>query len=309
MKILITGGAGYIGSRLGCRLAGDHEVVLLDNLRRGTRAAAQGLVLVEGDVRDAGLLREVSQDCEVVFHLAAESAVMSAAADPEYCFETNVAGTFRVLRAAQAAGVKRVVFSSSREVYGECAALPVAESAALAPCNVYGSSKAAAEMCCSSFRKAGLEVAVVRLSNVYGPGDQGRVIPLFVGQAVRGFPLTLFGAQQVMDFVWIDTVVDSLVRLGLGAYVEGPLNVGSGKGTTIVDLARRVVAEAESASLVEVVDQRQGEVMRFVADTAAAEREIGLAVPGDALFGLREVILAAKVGSEQDQNRIRIGSN
>lgn len=297
MKILITGGAGYIGTRLAQRLAAEHEVVVLDNLRRGTREAAKGLQLVEGDVRDAVLLRDLMRGAALVFHLAAESAVMSAAADPQYCFETNVAGTFQVLRAAQSAGVKRVVFSSSREVYGEPVSLPVPESAALAPCNIYGASKAAAEMFCRSFRNEGLEVPIVRLSNVYGPGDQGRVVPLFVKKAVRGLPLKLFGTRQVMDFVWIETVLDALVRLGCGSYVAGPLNVGSGTGTTILELARRVIDAAGSASAVEVLDRRDGEVMRFVADTATAVREVGLAIPDDPLFGLPAIISSALAGN------------
>ena len=135
------------------------------------------------------------------------------------------------------------------------------------------------------------------LSNVYGPGDQGRVVPLFVEKAVQGLPLKLFGTQQVMDFLWIETVLDALVRLGCGSYVAGPLNIGSGTGTTIVELARRVIDAAGSASAVEVLDRRDGEVMRFVADTATAVREVGLAIPDDPLFGLPAIISSALAGN------------
>src|SRR5271165_1064094 len=105
MKILITGGAGYIGSRLAERLAPQATVTVLDNLRRGT-VVPKWVRFFEGDVRDAQVLDELTGDVDVVFHLAAESAVMSAAADPEYCFSTNVTGTFRVLHAARINGVK-----------------------------------------------------------------------------------------------------------------------------------------------------------------------------------------------------------
>jgi UDP-glucose 4-epimerase len=297
MKILLTGGAGYIGSYLGRRLVG-HEVTALDNLRRGQREAlGEGVRFIEGDIRDETTMHDATRGVEVIYHLAAESAVMAAAADPDYCFETNVTGTYRVLRAAQANGVKRVVFSSSREVYGECAELPVAETAPLLPRNHYGASKAAGEMCCGAFLNAGLEVSIVRLANVYGPGDRGRVIPKFVHAALSGAPLTLFGTAQVMDFVWIDAVVDALVRLGTGSYLPGPFNIGSGKGTTIMDLARRVVAAANSTSTVEVAARRDVEVMRFAADTRVAERELGLKIPDDPLFGLPAVVEAARAGA------------
>jgi UDP-glucose 4-epimerase len=292
MKVLITGGAGYIGSRLGARF---EDVTALDNLHRGCRdAVPQNARFVEGDIRDGNTLLEAARGVDLIYHLAAESAVMTAAADPEYCFSTNVAGTFRVLQAAQANGVRRVVFSSSREVYGEGVALPVAESAPLTPRNVYGASKAAGEMCCGAFGSA-IEISIVRLANVYGPNDRGRVIPKFVDAALHNRSLTLFGTAQVMDFVWIDAVVDALVHLGTGPHRAGPFNIGSGRGTTIIDLARRVVDAAGSSSKVDVAGQRDVEVMKFVADTRLAERELGLRVPEDPLFGLPAVIQAARL--------------
>jgi nucleoside-diphosphate-sugar epimerase len=105
---------------------------------------------------------------------------MGAAADVEGAFSSNVTGTFNVLRSAGRSGVKRLVFTSSREVYGEPAGMPVAESAPLRPKNAYGSSKAAGEMCCAMAADSGLETVVLRLANVYGPGDEGRVLPIFL---------------------------------------------------------------------------------------------------------------------------------
>jgi len=314
MNILITGGAGYIGSRLAARLAGDHNVIVLDNLRRGT-IITKSARFHEGDIRDEQTLNQLTEGVDAIFHLAAESAVMAASADPEYCFSTNVTGTFRVLRAAQANGVRRVVFTSSREVYGESPRLPVAETTPLQPRNTYGASKAAAEMCCGAFssgvfngvfngvsngvsnevsNEVSTEISIVRLSNVYGPGDKGRVIPLFVKNAIEGLPLILFGARQVIDFVWIDTVVDALVRLGTGPYVPGPLNIASGKGIAISELAERVVSAAGSSSPVEIAPRRDVEVMRFIADVGAARATLNLHVPDDPLFGLPAVIAAAR---------------
>lgn len=299
-QILITGGAGYIGSRLARRIVrdGNADVMVLDNLRRGTREALDGvrdsIRFMEGDVRDAEVLDRCTRGVDTVFHFAAESAVMSAQADPEYCYETNVTGTFRVLRAARENGVRRVVFSSSREVYGDAQEIPVSESAALCPRNAYGSSKAAAEMCCAAFQADGLEVAIARLSNVYGPGDRGRVIPRFVENALVGRPLTLYGSAQIMDFVWIETVLDAMVRLGFGQAVDGPVNVASGKGTSILELCERVREATGTSAKVDVVDARQAEVVRFVANISKARRLLDLSVAEDPLFGMDEVVAAAR---------------
>jgi UDP-glucose 4-epimerase len=137
--ILITGGAGYIGSRLARRLVAGRKasVTVIDNLRRGSVESLSpirdSIRFFEGDVRDGDALQELTRGVETTFHFAAESAAMSADADPEYCFETNLTGTFRVLTTARRNGVKRVVFSSSREVYGDPATIPVLETAPLHP--------------------------------------------------------------------------------------------------------------------------------------------------------------------------------
>jgi UDP-glucose 4-epimerase len=132
---------------------------------------------------------------------------MLAAADPEYTYSTNVTGTRKVLAAAAACGVRRVVFTSSREVYGDPDLLPVSEDARLSPKNAYGASKAAAEMYCRQYSADGLQVAVVRLTNVYGPGDQDRVVPLFIERALAGQPLVLYGGDQVLDLTPVRLVV------------------------------------------------------------------------------------------------------
>jgi nucleoside-diphosphate-sugar epimerase len=150
-------------------------------------------------------------------------------------------------------------------------------------------------MCCEQFATAGIEIAIVRLSNVYGPGDRGRVIPRFVESALSGLPMTLFGGDQVMDFVWIETVLDALVRLGFGPSLASPINVGSGRGVSIVELCERVIREAGSKSGVEIVPARGSEVVRYVADIRAAQETLGLESPSDPLFGLPDGIAAARL--------------
>jgi nucleoside-diphosphate-sugar epimerase len=295
-RILITGGAGFIGHHLVGRLAHDHPgaVTVVDNLHRGDVAnlgpCARDIVFRRQDIRDRPALDEAMRGCEVVFHLAAQSSVMGALQDTEYSCSTNVLGTFHVLEAASRAGVKRVVFTSSREVYGEPDHIPVPETALLRPKNPYGASKAAGEMYCRVFGQNSLQVVVLRLANVYGPRDTERVIPLFVERALRGLPLLLYDGTQILDFVWIDTVVDALVKAGFGEFSSEPLNIGAGKGITIAGLARRILDLTNSRSTLKVEERRNVEVSRFVADTTRAQARLGLPTPEDPLFRLEEVV-------------------
>ena len=300
MRILVTGGAGFVGSHLVEALvaAGVGEIVVIDNLHRGRLSNLQGcwdrIEFVQADVRDAESLQHSLRAVDVVYHLAAQSTVMGAVDNLEYSFSTNVVGTFHLLQAAYRQRVKRFVFASSREVYGEAQESPTPETAPLRPKNAYGASKVAGELYCDVFAKLGLDAAILRFTNVYGPRDEGRVIPNFIASALRGIPLTVFGGDQVLDFVWVGTVVDALVMAGLGEPIVGPLNVGSGQGTTIVDLARRVLDATSSPSRLDFVPGRGEETVRFVADTARACAIVKLPRPVDPLSRLNDVVLACK---------------
>jgi UDP-glucose 4-epimerase len=295
-RILITGGAGFIGSHLVDRLALDtsHRVVVLDNLRRGRLANIEPrmdrIEFIEGDICDRAAVERAMRGVDLVFHLAAQSNVLGAVTDIDYSFRTNVAGTFEVLRAAAQAGSRRLVFSSSREVYGDPESLPVPESAPLQPKNAYGASKAAGEMYCRAFASERFAPVILRLANVYGPRDFDRVIPIFVEQALRGLPLTLYGGKQILDFVWVDTVVESLVQVGCGEAPAGPINIGSGQGTDLVTLARTVLERANSRSELRVAPARDVEVSRFVADTSLMRRVFGEAAVEGPLDQLMKVI-------------------
>jgi UDP-glucose 4-epimerase len=272
MRVLITGGAGFIGRHLVQRLVGNprHEVVVLDNLHRAERPDAKGFTWIQGDVRDREAVAAAMRGSDVVFHLAAESNVIGALRDLDYSFSTNVVGTYNVLSAARAAGVGKVVFTSSREVYGEPARLPVAETARLEPKNAYGASKLAGEECCRAYAREILQVTTLRLTNVYGPGDAGRVIPEFVRNALWNEPLVLYGGEQVLDFVWIDCVTDALLgAMDLDSSV-GPVNIGSGIGTTVRALAELILRQIPSAGGIIREEPRNVEVRSFVADVRKA---------------------------------------
>ena len=299
IRILVTGGAGFIGGHLVRALVreGKGSVTILDNLHRSSWDALNEVRdqvrCVEGDIRNKSVVRKLSLGVSVIFHLAAQSSVMTAAANSEYTRSANADGTRVVLEAAAAEGVGRVVFTSSREVYGDPREIPVFETAPIAPKNIYGISKAEGEKHCREF--AGRVCTnIVRLANVYGPGDRDRVLPLFLEAALTNRPLTLYGGQQVIDFVWVQTVVDVLLCCGFGPAIDGAVNIGSGKGTTVAELAQRVIAATGSSSTVQIFPPREIEVSRFVADVGRAKKVFGLIPPEDPLHQLKAVAAAAR---------------
>ena len=294
----MTGGAGFIGSHLVRRLVreGYQDVTVLDNLSRGRignlAAVWKSIRFCQSDIRDRSAVARLMRNADVVFHLAAQSNVLGAVENVDNSASTNVVGTATILQEARAAGIRRVIFTSSREVYGDPEYLPAPETAPLRPKNAYGMSKLAGEMCCAMSARA-LEAVILRLANVYGPGDHGRVIPLFVDNALNGRPLVLYGGKQTVDFVHVADVVDALIRVGFGEHIGCPLNVGSGKGTTIIELAERILQLTHSDSKIEWQASRGVEVSRFVADITRSREMLGLTHREDPLHGLPDLIASA----------------
>jgi UDP-glucose 4-epimerase len=294
-RIVVTGGAGFIGSHLVDRLLASTQahVLVLDNLSRGqlpnlvAHIAEPRLEIVHGDIRDPDVVTGVVGGATVVYHLAAQSTVMGGVTAAEYTFTTNIVGTFNVLRAAATCGVERVVFTSSREVYGEPINLPVDEESPLLAINSYGASKVAGEAYCRAFRRElGLQTTILRLANVYGPRDIGRVIPRWVKQATAGQTVEVYGGKQVIDFVWVGHVVEALVR---AAEFEGalpPINIGSGTGTRIVDLARRIMRLSDRHARLGLHPARSMEVTRYVANVERMQQLLKIDPPLDPLAHL-----------------------
>lgn len=299
---LVTGGAGFIGSHLvDALVARGERVVVLDNLHRGQadfiagHLASGAATLIEGDVRIEDDVAAAMDGARVVYHLAAQSNVLGAMQDGSYSFTTNVVGTHNVLRAAVERGIERVVFSSSREVYGDAVRIPVRETDALAPKNPYGASKVAGEAYCRAMQYShGLDVAVLRFANVYGPRDTDRVIPRWLGHALNGRPLSVFGGKQVLDFIHIDLAVRALLHAGDHGLDE-PVNVGSGTGTNILDLAERIRSTTGTSSRVELLEANDCEVVAFVADVQRM-RSLGIVPPADPLAMLGSMAQAALAG-------------
>ena len=260
-----------------------HEVTVLDNLRRGSfeRAELANARAILGDARDTVACATAFEGAACVVHLAAQSNVMGSQSDPEYTFETNVAGTWTVATAAAHAGVKHLIFASSREVYGEPASLPVAEDALINPFNLYGASKAAGEALLRTLPWPSLQVSILRLSNVIGAGDAGRVVPLWLTAATSGQPLIVYGGTQILDFVPVETVVQAFVRVAESGPLCGPVNVGSGVPVALTELGQRIIAITNSNSKVEVRAARGPEITKFCTDTSRMNSVLGLCATRD----------------------------
>jgi len=298
-KVVVTGGAGFIGSHLVDRLLASTraDVVVLDNLQRGRltnltqHANSERLTLIQGDVRDAQLVSDIVRGADVIYHLAAQSSVMGAVEDPDYSFTTNVVGTFNVLRAAARESARHLIFASSRDVYGEPIDLPVDEGQPLLAINLYGASKIMGEAYCRAFRRAyGLNTVILRLANTYGPRDFGRVIPLFIERATAGEDLIVYGGKQVLDFVWIGQVVDALLRAGELDGPTPPINIASGTGTRIIDLARRIRLMSGRHSEVQLVPPRSLEVVQYVGRIDRMRQLLGVEPTADPLAHLPQLL-------------------
>lgn len=297
--VVVTGGAGFIGSHLVDAVleCGAERVTVIDNLHRGrieNLAKWQGdprLSVRIGDIRDLDTLRSAFDGATTIYHLAAQSTVLGASKDPDYAFSTNVVGTYNVLRIAAEKGARRVVFASSREVYGEPVSLPVDESHPLFSINTYGATKVAGEALCRAFaRESHLDTTVLRLANVYGDRDIGRVIPHWIAEAQTGRDLVVYGGEQVIDFIWVGDVAKAFVSAANATVPLPPINVANGTGTKILELARRIMRLAGSTGEVHVVPGRPIEVTRFVGSTDRMSQLLGVAPATDPLAHLGGMI-------------------
>jgi UDP-glucose 4-epimerase len=292
MRCLVTGGAGFIGSNLvDALVARGDEVTVVDDLSTGRRenleqALAGGARLFEADIRDGAALADMAREAqpEAVFHLAAQIDVRKSVADPAFDASINVGGTALVLEAARAAGSPRVVFiSTGGAIYGEGEGqdLPLDEGAPIAPLSAYGQSKFAAEGYLSLYERLyGLPGVSLRLGNVYGPrqdplGEAG-VIAIFCGRLEAGGRPTVYGdGTQTRDYIYVGDVVAAALAAA-ESEASGPVNIGTGIETDVLELARRLGELAGRDDFEpELAPPRTGEVQRIALDPGRAERELG----------------------------------
>ncbi|MFC6081626.1 NAD-dependent epimerase/dehydratase family protein [Sphaerisporangium aureirubrum] len=305
MRVLVTGGAGFIGSTLVDRLLADgHEVAAVDDLSSGDPANLAGatargplFTLHRLDVRDPALPGLVAGlRPEVVCHLAAQISVRASVADPVRDARINVEGTVNVLEAARAAGSRKVVFASSVAVYGRPERIPVPDGAAADPRSPYAASKLTGETYLGMYRALhGLEYTALVLSNVYGPrqspdGEAG-VVSIFTDALLRGTPTVVFGdGSQTRDYVYVDDVVDGFARACGSAGDGRRLNLGTGVRTTDRELHSLVAAAAGTPDEPRFEPPRLGDLPAMAVDPAPALDVLGWRPRTDLVTGLKATV-------------------
>jgi UDP-glucose 4-epimerase len=286
MRIVVTGGAGFIGSHLVDAFVGaGHEVVVIDNLwahgggrRENVHPRAS---LVHMDIRDEDVERIFQEfKPEVVCHHAAQHSVSIGVRDPQYDASVNIIGMLKLLDAAVTAGVRKIIFASSAATYGDVARLPVDEESPQCPSSPYGISKMVAEHYLRFYRsKHGLDYTALRYGNVYGPGQdpngEAGVIAIFIGRFLAGEGIRIdWDGEQTRDYVYVDDVVRAnLASLNAGS--GETFVVGTGRKTSVNEIYQALVAVTGQEVPITRAPQRPGDIREVYFDPAKAARELG----------------------------------
>jgi UDP-glucose 4-epimerase len=286
-RVIVTGGAGFIGSNLVEVLAEKNKVFVYDNLSTGKMKNLDDLdaELIVGDLLDLDLLKRSFKGMDHVFHLGALASVPRSIDDPIASNLANIDGTLNVLLAARDCGVKRLVYSSSSSVYGETPTLPKVESMAPDPISPYAVAKLSAEYYCKVFTRAyHLPTVSLRYFNVFGPrqdpsSQYAAVIPKFIAQAAQGKRLSIFGdGTQTRDFTFVLDVVQANLRAAVSDQADGTaLNIARGERITLNQLGAMVLGHhgRELEGNVEYLPTRPGDIMHSLADISKAKMLIG----------------------------------
>lgn len=289
-RVLVTGGAGFIGSHLVDRLvATGHAVTVLDDFSTGHQEnleaarRAGDVMVVEGSVLDTEAIAAAIADCDRVFHLAVQ-CVRRSLGQPIANHEINATGTLKVLESARQQQVERFVYCSSSEVYGNCGVTTLTEDTLCAPVTVYGAAKLAGELYTLAYQQTyGLHVTVVRPFNAYGPreheqGDLAEVIPRFVIRLLNGLPPIIFGTgEQGRDFTYVTELARGIADAGACEALQGRVvNLAYGHMVTIRGVAETLARLCGRPDLLPMhIDPRPGDVDRLHADTSLARSAFG----------------------------------
>ena len=311
MRVLVTGGAGFIGSHLVERLLAEgHSVRVLDDFSTGRREnlafAKPGtpLDVVSGDIRDARAVERAVAGVDTIFHEAALVSVPRSVELPELSCDVNAHGTARVFDAARRAGVRRIVFASSAAVYGDTAALPVTEREPARPLSPYGLDKLYTEQLAALYHALyGLESVPLRYFNVFGPRQDpsspySGVISIFVSRLLAGAPIAIHGdGEQTRDFVYVADVVEANVRAMFGPYPgPSPLNVARGARTTLNELAAMLGEIVGVTPSITRGPARDGDIRHSGADISAIRATLAYEPSWTVRRGLEALIEAVRAG-------------
>jgi len=286
-RVLVTGGAGFIGSNLvrGLLARGD-DVRVLDNFSTGNRANLEGLEIeiVEGELRSYERVHNAVRGTEVVYHLGALGSVPRSVQDPLTSSAVNVEGTLNVLLAARDEGIRRVVFSSSASVYGSSRQMPTPEDSPADPISPYGVAKLAAERYCVSFSRVyeSFETVVLRYFNVFGPrqspfSQYAAAVPLFITKIAAGEEIVVFGdGEQSRDFTFVDNVVDATIRAGDAQGANGEIfNVAAGTPASVNHVAETIGEIVGEPVRRRNLPARPGDLRDSWADLSKSQRILG----------------------------------
>jgi len=273
MRILVTGGAGFIGSHIVEHFQGKAEVCVLDNLRSGYLHNIEpfDVEFIEGSILDKKAVKQAVKGADYVFHMAAMISVPESMFNPVECVKLNVEGILNVLEEASNAGVKKLCFSTSAAIYGDNPEVPKRETMIPEPKSPYAITKLDGEYYCDMYANEGkLKTACMRYFNVFGPRqDPGSAyaaaIPIFVSKAVANEPITVFGdGEQTRDFIYVKDIVAANVFMAENDYT-GVYNVAYGQKITINNLAERIIEITGSSSEIVYLDERPGDVKHSMA--------------------------------------------
>ena len=310
-RVLVTGGAGFIGSNLVAELIRTgNKVTVLDNISSGYRSNLEtfpSVRLIEKDVRDINAVEEAAKDCEIIFHLAASVGNKRSIDDPVNDASVNVLGTLNVLEASRHAGVKKIVVSSSAGIFGELKYLPIKEDHPAEPDSPYGCTKLCEEKLSLAYSKLySTEVICLRYFNVYGPNQRfdayGNAIPIFVFRMLRGELLYIYGTgEQTRDFVHVDDVVRANILAASANGISGVFNIASGKSITVNRLVELILAYGNATNVIEYAGKRPGDVLHSLADIGYASTVLGY-TPGVSIEeGLRSYVNWARQENSSDK--------
>jgi UDP-glucose 4-epimerase len=298
MRILITGGSGFIGSHLAEYFQNKAQVRILDNLRTGHRENLKGLDVefIEASILDRDAVNKAVQDVDYIFHLAAMISVAESMSKPIECVDLNVRGLLNVLEEASEANVTKLCLSSSAAIYGNNPSVPKLETMLPEPASPYAITKLDGEYYCDLFQKTGrLNTACLRFFNVFGPRQDPKsayaaAVPIFIDKALRNEPITIYGdGEQTRDFVFVKDIAAANAFLADKPELSGVYNVGYGQQISINDLAHLVLKMTESTSEIQHQPVRSGDVKHSL---ASAEKlfNTGFNPNYDFESGLRETL-------------------